>query len=357
MGSFTDNKTVQSDINEVLNEYGINWQEFKGKTWAITGATGLIGRLLVATLVAANKEYKLDMKVAAFVRNESKANAMFDEFIRDKEESGLEIVVQDITEPVSGDVPQADYIIHTASVTASKQMVEQPVETILTAIEGTKNVLEYAARKATTKVVYLSSMEVYGSVEGKTESVKEEDLGYIEVLNVRSGYPEGKRLCECLCASYAKEKGVHVKIVRLSATFGAGIDDNENRVFAQFARSTLKGEDIVLHTTGEKANCYCYTTDAIAGIIAVLLSGEDAQAYNICNMDTFCSIKEMAEVFASETKYGKTGVVIDIPEDVSKLGYAPASVLKLNSEKAMSLGWTPKVDMKEMSRRLMESLE
>lgn len=164
-------------------------------------------------------------------------------------------------------------------------------------------------------------------------------------------------MAECLCASYAKEYGVKVKVARLAATFGAGIDPQENRVFAQFARSVLTGEDIVLHTNGEKANCYCYTVDAVTGILTLLLKGEVGEVYNICNMDTFCSIREMAEIFVEMGEDSHSKLVFDIPEDVASLGYAPTSIMHLNSEKIMQLGWKPQVDMKVMAQRLMQSLK
>jgi dTDP-glucose 4,6-dehydratase len=250
----------------------------------------------------------------------------------------------------------ADYLVHGASVTASKMMVDNPVETIMTAIEGTKNMMDFATRCKMHGVVYLSSMEAYGIVKVDHGEVYEKDLGFIDSLNVRSSYSEGKRMTECLCASFASEYGVNVKIARLAQTFGAGIDKNENRVFAQFAKSVMNNENIVLHTNGEKANCYCYTSDAVAGLIILLLKGEAGQAYNVANMKTFCSIKEMAKIFVRVGKESSSELVFDIPEDISGFGYAPSSIMKLNSEKIMSLGWKPLFGMEDMAIRLMNSM-
>ncbi|WP_153047011.1 NAD-dependent epimerase/dehydratase family protein, partial [Streptococcus suis] len=90
-----------------------------------------------------------------------------------------------------------DFIIHGASVTASRDFVEKPVDTIFTALNGTKNILELAKVKKVKKVVYLSSLEVYGINELK-ESISEDDYGYIDFTQVRSSYSEGKRMAECL---------------------------------------------------------------------------------------------------------------------------------------------------------------
>ena len=128
-------------------------------------------------------------------------------------------------------------------------MVEKPVETLMTSIEGTKNVLEFARKQKCKSVVYISSMEVYGAFE-ESKEVSEKELGYIDNLKIRSNYPESKRLCENMCVAYHAEYNVPVKIARLAQTFGAGILPGENRVFAQFARSAINDKDIILHTKG-----------------------------------------------------------------------------------------------------------
>lgn len=352
MGNLMENPVVKEDIEKIVRTDSIAWEQFRGKKIAVTGATGLIGRITVLALLKANDIYQLGLTVQAFIRNEEKAKSIFGE----QKNVALQYVIADVLKPVPKQV-EADFLIHGASITASKMMVESPVETIMTAIEGTRNMMEFAARCHMEGVVYISSMEAYGIVDDAQKEVREEDLGYIDILNVRSSYSEGKRMTECLCASYASEYGVNVKIARLAQTFGAGIDPTENRVFAQFARSVLKEEDIVLHTKGEKANCYCYTSDAVTGILTLLTKGEKGHSYNVANMDTFCSIREMAEIFVKVGGNKKTKLIFDIPEDAVKFGYAPSSIMRLNSEKLMGLGWKPERNMEEIALRLMKSME
>lgn len=352
MNNYHMSTIEKEDIIEVANRSEIEWEKFRGKTIAVTGATGLLGKSIIFTLLEAERYYKLNIKIYAFVRNEEKAKKIFGE----QHKSRLCFIEHDVTEYVQEDVV-ADYLIHTASITTSKLMVEKPVETIMTTIEGTRNMLDFAARCKMQGVVYLSSMEAYGNLEPEHGEIRENELGYIDLTNIRNGYPESKRMAECLCAAYASEYGVNVRVARLAQTFGAGISKEENRVFAQFARSVLNGEDIILHTKGDKANCYCYTSDAVAGILVLLTKGENGQAYNVANMDTFCSIREMAEIFLEYDETKRSILRIEIPENVVSLGYAPSSILKLNSEKIMQLGWKPKHDMKAMASRLMESLK
>ena len=142
-------------------------------------------------------------------------------------------------------------------------------------------------------MVYLSSLEVYGVPQTEDGTVTETDYGYIDPLSVRSSYSEGKRMVECLCASYAKEYQVPVKVARLSQTFGAGVEYHDGRVFAEFARCAVEKRNIILHTAGNTLRTYCYTKDAVAALLTILVKGEVGSAYNVTNKntDTFMNLK------------------------------------------------------------------
>jgi len=266
--------------------------------------------------------------------------------------------------PIVGDIrsrlvveDRVDYILHAAAVTTSKQMVEEPYETILTTLNGTENVLALAREKQVRGMVFLSSMEVYGSPRADDIEMTEEKLGFVNPLLPRSSYPESKRMAEGLCAAAAHEYGVPVKIARLAQTFGAGISKDENRVFAQFARALRAGEDITLRTDGSKAHCYCYSADAVVGLLMLLTKGEKGEAYNISNESTFCSVREMAERLIAAHPEAGTRLKFDIPEDVAALGFPPSSRMKVISGKMQRLGWRPMVGLEEMYDRLMKSME
>lgn len=337
-------------MNEVLNEdlkyikeYDLPYEVLKGKTVLVTGATGLIGVSLVRSLL-----YMGDIKVLAFVRNENKAKSIYEQ------NSNLEIVVGDITCPI--DIKGAvDYIFHCASVTTSKIMVEQPVETLMTSIEGTKHILNLAKQKSCKSVVYVSSMEVYGAFDNLDHDVTEDDLGYIDPLKVRSNYPEAKRLCENMCIAYLQEYGIPVKIARLAQTFGAGILPNENRVFAQFARSAINNENIILHTKGLSEGNYCYTRDCMTGLLTILLKGKDGEAYNVSNPNSHITIVDMAKMVAHEIAKGNIEVLFDIPE-TNTFGYAVDTKMKLSSNKLQKLGWNPEIGLEEAYKRMIKDM-
>lgn len=345
-------KDVLIEDFEQIAKRDIPWDELRNKSFLITGATGLIGSLLVKYLLYANETIDLNAKVYAVVRNTQKADQIFAE----EKSDALTYIVADLAKGKICCEDECDYIIHAAAVTASKLMVSDPVGTIRTSIDGTEKMLQLAVEKKVKAFIYISSMEIYGQpkTEGKTA---EKDLGYVDIETVRSCYPEGKRMCECMCTAYAAQYGVNVISARLAQTFGAGILPTENRVFAQFARSATKGENIVLHTTGESEGNYVYTADAIAAILTLLVKGAAGEAYNIANEESHITIRNMAEIVAKEIAGGKIQVVIDIPEDSASLGYAPPVKMWLDASKMRALGWKPEVGLVDAYKRMIRWME
>lgn len=341
-------KTLMKDIETIINTAYIPWDTFRNKSILVTGATGLVGSLLCRVFLAANRRYDLRLSVFALVRNEEKARKLLADCVED---AALNLLKGDVTNPLQME-SGIDYVFHCASVTASKQMISNPVDTLMTAVQGTYQMLKFAQEKEVESFVYVSSMEMYGSFDQALDEVKETDLGYINPLAVRSNYPESKRLCENMCVAFWTEYQVPVRIARLAQTFGAGILPGENRVFAQFARAVLKGEDIVLHTKGLSEGNYCYTADCMKGLLLIAAKGENGEAYNVSNPDTHTTIAGMAEMAAKDLAGGRIKVVYDIPEG-NVFGYAADTKMKLNSDKLKSLGWKPEVGLREAYQRMM----
>ncbi len=341
---------LQEDLEDIAKSC-ISIEKWQNSTVLVTGATGLVGSQLVKALACIDRVHQAGMRILAHVRNKEKAERVFGALLQ---RSNISLIEGDITSPLKV-YEDIDYIFHTASVTASKFFVNNPVETLAIAIDGTRNVLELAKTKAVKSLVYLSSMEAFGITDPSLSLIREKDLGYIDILSVRSSYSEGKRICECLCAAYAAEYGVPVKVARLAQTFGSGVSEEDNRAFAQFAKSALAGEDIVLHTAGTSVGNYCYTADAIKGLFAILFKGANGEAYTVTNETTAMQIKEVAQLVADTLSGGKTKICFDIPESALTYGYAPDVTMHLSAEKLRQLGWAPSVDLPEMFRRLAKS--
>ena len=165
----------------------------------------------------------------------------------------------------------------------------------------------------------------------------------------------GSMLVRCLCAAYAAQYGVNVRIARLAQTFGAGVSVADGRVFAQFTKSCLSGTDIVLHTEGKSMGNYCYTADCVRGLLTIALKGENGNAYTVVNPSTSMPIREVARLVSDTLTGGETKVIFDIPESALTYGYAPDVTMRLSGDKLMALGWQPEVDLPEMFRRLAAS--
>lgn len=336
---------LSEDISRAIEDENILWEEFAGKTVLVTGGTGLIGSAILRTLAAADRKYSLGIRLLAVGRSGEKARSL-------REECGVQFFLQDIARPleISGPV---HYIFHGAACTKSKEMVKNPAELIRTAVSGTMQILELARRKEVLGMVYLSSMEGYGQIMPPADRVTEDMLGYIDLTKVRSCYAESKRMCENMCACWHAQHGVPVKTARLAQTFGAGTPQDDTRVFAQFARSVIAGEDIVLHTRGETIGNYCYTFDAVRALLTILQKGENGECCNVANRGAAMTVFRMAELVADKFGEGNIKVRIEIPDCIENMGYAAVSQNVLDTEKIESLGWHPEYDLCDMYDRLL----
>lgn len=341
----------QEDLESIAQADYIPWEQLRGKTCLITGATGLIGYTLTSALLYAGWKKQLDLIVVALVRNVEKAKQKFAAQL--SQGLPLRFVQGDVENlpPMDGPV---DYVIHGASPTASKYFVEHPVETIHTAVIGTMNLMHLAKDKQCQGFVYLSSMEVYGSVE-EENPLHENDLGYLNPLAVRSCYPESKRLCEALCAANASEYNLRAMSVRLAQTFGPGVDANDNRAFAEFMRCARQGRDIVLQTPGDSKQPYIYTMDAASAILTVLLKGEKGQAYNAVNSETYCSIAEMARLVAAHFSVEQPVIVKIAASEESMKKYPPKRCWNLNADALIDLEWKHTKGLVQMYQSMIES--
>ncbi len=343
MDSLVKNIVVSEDIERVCNYKGIDYNLFKNKIFYITGVTGTIGSFIASCLLEMNNRFSLNLKIIGAVRDEKKAKKMFCE-----NKGVLRFVYSDVIEPVNyeGDI---DYIIHCASNTASRSFVEKPVETFNIAVKGTENILNLARCKNVESMVFLSSMEVYGTVETPVK-LKENTLGALDMSEPRNSYPIGKRAAETLCFLSAKEHNIPVKIVRLAQVIGANAAYNDTRVYAQFARSIVERKNIILNTPAKTTRSYCYITDAVTGIFTVLLNGENAGVYNISNDSASIQIRDMAKMLTE--RYPASGLVFDIKDDNP---YFKETHWVLDTSKISTLGWHAEISLGEALNKLINS--
>ena len=119
-----------------------------------------------------------------------------------------------------------------------------------------------------------------------------------------------------------------------------------------FARAILEKRDIVLHTDGTTSRCYCYLGDAVTAIETILEKGEAALPYTVANEETYCSVREMAEMLCAAYPESGSKVIVDLSGGAG-LGFAPPYRMKLDCSRLKSLGWMPKVCLMDAFRRMI----
>ncbi len=307
----------------------------KGKRILITGGFGLIGSSIIDLLILANEQLDLGLIIYVAARNRAK----YDETYRNN--SFVEFVQYEATQPLSFHFP-VDYIIHGASPASPEQYTANPVETMLSNISGITNLLLYAQKNRVSRVLYLSSSEVYGKIE-TAQPFAEGIYGSINIDAIRSSYPISKQAAELLCKSFSSEYGIDTVIVRPGHIFGPTASSADRRVSSDFAYKAAKNIPLVLKSSGMQERSYCYTVDAAAAILFVLLHGKSAEAYNI-GTDEVCSIRKMAEIYS---QIGNVPLKCKEPTGEELLAFNPMNHSSLNCEKLKSLGFHSSFSVKE----------
>ncbi len=335
------------DIDIILNN-PIDWECFRNKTILVTGATGRLGMFFVEAILKADIDYNLNLKVVALARSADKMKKVFGDSLN---LTNMYFLVQDITDSIKWD-GKVDFIIHTAGAASPQDFTYTPVETLWGHVQGTRNICELAKTKQAERVFYVSTVEIYGQMF-TDENIKETDMGVIRCDEVRACYPEAKRLCEAMIASYEQEYGVKYTGVRLCHTLGPGIALDDGRAFAEFIKCVLTGQDIVLHTSGSAIRTYTYVADAVGAMLLAFTKGTD-KYYNIANLGNLISIRDLAQMIADMDPKRKVRVKFETPKE-EQLQYLPFKLPIMNVDRIMDLGWYPQVGINETFKYTLDS--
>ncbi len=318
------------------------WERLSGCNILVTGATGLIGSSFVDVLMSnPNKDYQ----VYALGRNEKRALIRF---LRFNDDPAFHFLCGDVTLPLACDVP-FHFIIHAASNGSPNFFANNPVEVMKSNLFGVSNLIEYGLAHGMKRFLYVSSGEVYGVNEAAV--FDESSYGYLDILDTRSCYPSSKRAAETLAMCYAAEYGADVVVARPCHTYGPHFTESDNRVYAQFIRNVLNGDDIVMKSAGTQYRSWCYVDDCVSALLYILLKGESGQAYNIADKTSVVTIRELAEKIAH---IAGRKVVMQIPSDIEKKGFTPIKRAVFNTAKLEALGWSVSGTMEEKLSRTID---
>lgn len=347
-----DRRIIEQDMEDIYRR-NIPWERLRNKTVLITGAYGMLASYMVFMLMYLNEKAGMNISVVALVRTREK---FFRRFGVTEDHPYLKVYENLLEKEIIID-EKVDFIIHAASFASPQYYSVSPIEVFKPNVLGSYYLLELAVKDQAEGYLLFSTGDVYGKVTGK-DSVRENDCGELDPLEIHSCYGESKRMAETMCKAYSHQKGVPAKIARIAHTYAPTMDiENDPRVFASFVKDVVYGNDIILKSDGSGKRSFCYISDAVAGYFLILLEGVSGEAYNVCNTKEFHSIREVAEVIAGlhpekklKVKYekrDKNDVYLennranDIPPDNGKL---------------MSLGWKAEIGIKEGFSKVIESL-
>jgi UDP-glucuronate decarboxylase len=307
----------------------------------VAGAAGFIGSHLTERLLAEGyKVIALDNFVTGSRQNlahleSDRRLTIVEGNVRDPSDIKKALVAGRAVEPLVE-------IYNLASPASPKQYQKDPIDTLLTNILGTQNLLEIAEEHGSA-FFQASTSEVYGdpTVHPQTESY----WGNVNPVGIRACYDEGKRAAETLCFDHSRAQGARVRVGRIFNTYGPRMARADGRVVSNFIVQALAGDDIAVYGDGSQSRSFQYIDDLISGIVAVMRQN-DIGPFNLGNPDEF-TVLQLAEKVIALTGSASRTVTEPLPAD------DPAR-RRPDISRARALGWEPKVGLEDGLRMTVE---
>ncbi|SDY96486.1 UDP-glucuronic acid decarboxylase family protein [Halopenitus persicus] len=302
----------------------------------VTGAAGFLGSFLCDRLLAEGHEViGMDNRVSGQTEN---LDAAF-------EHDRFSFYEHDVTEfiHVSGEL---DAVLHLASLASPVFYRDYPIKTLKVGALGTHKTLGLAKEKDAT-YLFTSTSEVYGDPEVNPQP--ESYRGNVDPYGPRSCYDESKRYGESLVRAYRDEHDLDVRVARIFNTYGPRMRLDDGRVIPNFMRQALTGEELTIYGDGEQTRSFCYVSDMIDGLVA-LLESDVQEPVNIGNPDER-TINELAEIVLEVTG-GESGFTYEeLPPQDPQVRWP--DITKAREE----LGWGPDVGLRDGLEQSVEYFE
>jgi UDP-glucose 4-epimerase len=243
-------------------------------------------------------------------------------------------------------VSNSDYVVHLAAALGVLNIVNKPLESLKSNLQGTEIVLE-AADKYKKPILIASTSEVYGKND-KVPLNEEDDRIIGHPLISRWSYSEAKAIDESLAYFYYLEEGLQSRIVRFFNTVGPRQLGNYGMVLPRFVNSALKGEKLSVYGSGEQIRCFCHINDAVKGLLLVMDSDKAVgEVFNIGNNQQI-SIMELAkkviEITASKSTIEKIAYENAYPQGFEDMQRRVPDISKIKQV----LGWSPKLNLDQI---------
>jgi UDP-glucose 4-epimerase len=314
----------------------------------ITGGAGFIGSHLTDRLVADGHQITI-LDNLATGRRENLSTHLGGKSVDFIEGSILDLPLLD------GIIEETEYVFHLAAAVGVFNIVNHPLDSLMTNIRGTENVLE-SAHKYSKPVFVTSSSEVYG--KNVSDSLKESDdriLGAPVIL--RWSYSEAKAIDESLAYAYWVEKKLETRIVRFFNTVGPRQLGAYGMVVPRFVQFALNNEPITIYGNGEQTRCFGHVLDAVDAVVRIAFADNTiGKVINIGN-DYEISINDLAKKVITETN-SKSEIIYVPYNEAYGDGFEDMERRVPNIELIKSLvGWEPKRDLSSMISDISEFLQ
>ena len=340
-------KIIEEDADYIM-KVNLPWEDLKDAKILITGATGFMAGYLIRFLIALSSKNKLNIKITGTVRNLEVAQKKFknDDFMI------LKLMELSILDEIKIN-KKYDYIFHMASVASPKLFKDNPKGVVLPNTLGTINLLKFATTMNLKRFIFFSTTGVNGFVDDDIRPISEDEYGGLDPTKLANCYLESKRMGENFCIAWHEQDNVPIQIVRPAITYGPGVPLDDGRSYADFIKSIVNNENIVLYSKGEAIRNFCYIADFISGLFHVIFKGKIGGVYNV-STELEHSIKQVALMLTKDIfKDQNLSVEFDIG---SNIDIRPEfNRTTVSTKKVRSLGWEPYFSLKDGIKRTVKS--
>lgn len=283
-----------TDLDSILNETRSLWEGMRNQRIFFTGGTGFFGCWLVESFAHINHTLHLNAQATVLTRSPAAFATKCPHLAANP---AITLLAGDVR---SFDFPDGDFpfVIHAATEASAKQAADEPLEMLGTILAGTERTLQFAARHGTKKFLLTSSGAVYGPQPSEITHIDENYRGGPDPLDPSSVYAEGKRVSEQMCALYAKNTEMEIKIARCFAFVGPHLPLDAHFAIGNFIGDVLAGRPIRIAGDGTPRRSYLYAADLAIWLWTMLFHAPSLVPINVGSSNDV-SIRELAETVAA----------------------------------------------------------
>lgn len=243
-------------------------------------------------------------------------------------------------------ISQSDYVLHLAAAVGVFNIVNKPLESLMTNIKGTEIILELCD-KYKKPILITSTSEVYGK-NNEVPLSESSDRVLGSPLLSRWSYSEAKAVDESMAYFYYQEKGLPVRLVRLFNTVGPRQVGHYGMVVPRFVSAAIKNEPLSVYGSGDQIRCFCHVTDAVSGLLLVMDSDKAVgEVFNVGNNQQI-SIMELAkkviEITGSKSAIEKIAYEKAYPQGFEDMQRRVPDISKIKQV----LGWSPEINLDQI---------